>query len=386
MEETGNEVVYERKETSPLEEYLKKIFAPDGWGTKLLTPVGSVRFADGETARAFKTYLDRVAVGTTFSIAELLLEARYGQERGKELRSICAGGGGGIFLLEGTVTDARLRSLLGAYSVRGLCSLLTVCGGAELTPPVQPGAVDFVHSCFVILRNKDADAIQRAAAQLGNARLLRVGSTAAPGVLRIAEHGVTANHSLSEWIPSEPASLSLGDDCTEYYTQGRDAALASYCFSGMPWERVIRFAESLPLPQFLAASLGLYGVWAGYRNSASVLRFAPGTQVGLVVPRPQAVDGDVLYALCPKCTEGNVPLPDQVNRLRQFLSEQFASGMIKSVLPLKKNALSMIGRICGEELDYLPETGIPFGRFAVLAVAAGDKALPGTRLGRFQSR
>ncbi|MBQ0092992.1 MAG: hypothetical protein KBS45_06680 [Clostridiales bacterium] len=372
-------------EQTPFEKYLRKIFGKDGWATKLMTPIGRVRIADGETAEGFRRYLGRVATGETFRAADLLLDARYGVSRIKEIRSICKNGCK-IFLLEGIVADARLRTLLNTFTIRGLCSMLTVCGGADLEIPVSPNAEDLVHSRFVFLREKDADAIRNAASQFGNARLTMLGSVNGQGTLRVREGGKTKAFRFEELFPQSVVALQLGDDCTENYKQGRDAALASFCCSGMTWDRTIRVAEELALPNFTAAVFGLYNVWTSFKNSASVLHFGSGTQVGFVVPRPQAYDGDVLYAFCPKADQNGVPFYDQVLRLRDFLTDQKEKATIKSVLPLKKNAMSMIERICGAELEYVPEAELPFGKFTVLAIAPRGTELPGTVMGRFQSR
>lgn len=375
----------ETVEQTPMEAYLQKIFSKEGWATKLMTPVGRIKVADEETARALKRFLETTDVEETFRVCDLLLQARYEAKRIKEIRSMIKNGAR-LFLVDGTVTDAWFHAVLNSFSIRGICSLLTVCGGAELRVPTGMSAEDFAHSSFVFLREKDANAIRSAAEQRGTAKLIEVGTVIEPGCLRIVEWGKTLSYQLNELFPHAAVAMQLGDDCTEYFLQGRDAALGSYCSSGMPWVRSIRVAEELPFPQFMAAAIGLYDVWTEYRGSASVLRFATGTQVGFVVPRPEAVDGDVLYAFCPLCDEKGVPSHDQVERLRSFIADQYAKGNIKSVLPLKKNALSMIDRICGEELTYQPWTELPFGRFALLAIVPRGTEQPGTKLGVFQSR
>ena len=373
------------EQKTPFAAFLQKIFAKDGWANKLMTPVGRLRFADAETSEGFRRFIGRVETGETFRAVDLLLDARYGVNRIKEIRSVCKKGCK-LFLLEGIVSDARLRGLLNTFTIRGLCSMLTVCGGANLEIPVTPNAEELVHSRFIFLREKDANAIRNAVSQLGDAKLTLLGDVTGDGFLRIREWGKEMTYRLGELFPQTPVALQLGDDCTESYKQGRDAALASFCCSGLTWNRTIRVAEDLPLPQFMAAIFGLYNVWTSFKNSASVLRFAGGTQVGFVVPRPQVYDGDVLYAFCPKADERGVPFADQVLRLQDFLTEQSENGTIKSVLPLKKNALSMIERICGNDLHYLPEAEFPFGKFAVLAIVPRGSELPGTIMGRFQSR
>lgn len=382
MEELRTEMT-ETGELSPFVRYLKKIFAPDGWATKLTTPVGRVKIADARVSDGFTAYLDRVKVGTTFRAIDLLVDGRYAGSRSKEIRSICKNGGL-LFLIEGTVADNRLRYMLNSFSVRGICTLMTVCGGIELQIPASVTPEDLVHSQFVVLREKDADAICKATAQLGNAKLIPIGKVLDADLLRVDEWGKTTDFLFSDLFPETPVSLQLGDDCTEFFFQGRDAALAAYCCSGIIPDRTVRFAESLPLPQFIAAIFGIYDVWTLHENGACLLRFASGTQVGFVVPKPFVMDGDQLYAFCPKGEDG-IPDPDHTERLYDFLNEQHAGGNIKSVLPLKKNARSMLSRICGEELEYVPERDFPFGTFTVLAVVPSDKTLPGTKLGVFRS-
>ncbi len=362
---------------------LETAFAPNGWGTKLLTPIASVRIVPVSVANAFRSFVGNVAVGETFTINELLTATELIANR----RDVSGAPEDGIYLLSAPIADLRLRLSLLTRSVPGICALLQACGGAELTVPDGMTANAFLNTRLFILPKRDGDRLMKSEL----VPLVQVG-TVRPGILRLTDtSGQSAFRSAEEILKQEPLELTVSGSEEETFHDGFQSALAYSCSSFSQGSYYVNLASDLPYSGMLAGALGMFDAMLFYRLRQPPMRFLGNGKTALVVPRPSVESGDVLYAFRPKCDQKNRPLIGEINRLRMLLENGVQEGKIKSVLPLKKNAMDMMRRICGEELVYLPDQPFPEIRFpempfAVLAVLRFGEQAPGTRLGSFQSK
>ena len=71
--------------------------------------------------------------------------------------------------------------------------------------------------------------------------------------------------------------------------------------------------------------------------------------------------------------------------MQRYLTESVRAGKIKSVLPLKKNALEMMQKLGNGELEYKSERDFPTDGFTMLAILPAGTEVPGTKLGTFSS-
>lgn len=365
-------------------EYLEHMFSKDGWGTKMLTRVGKLRLLSARHGEAFRSFAENHISGSSFCIADMVLASEAGNARSVPQGKLSEG----IYLLSGAnAMDPRLVKTLMARSAPGLCGLLSVCPGAELTLPQDCGIELFVRSRFFLLQERDAQAIENAYAQLAGCRLVRAGRVV-QGELTFREGNgdvIAWSRKLSEIIPSAVVGMEIGDDCDDYFKDGVQAALTSYAFADLKLNVFFHFPEELTFPQLFMAELGIYDALSAFPVYSQPLRFAEGGTVSLIVPRVYIAAGDRLAAIRPKTDENHRLIPEELQKLRSFLSYATDAGKIKGVLPLKRNTLSMIENLCGESLEYIPSRDIP-GGFAVLAVIPAGEEDVGVRLGSFQPR
>lgn len=362
---------------------MEAAFSPNGWGTKLLTPIESVGIVPETAASAFRSFIGSVEVGETFTINELLTATELIANR----RDVSGAPEDGIYLLNEPIKDARLRLSLFTRSVPGVCALLQACGGAELTVPNGITANAFLNTRLYILPGRDGDRLMTSKV----VPLVRVG-TVKPGILCLTDAaGQSASCQTEELLQQTPQKLTVSSADEEIFRDGFQSALAYSCSCFSKGSYYVNLASDLPLSGMLAGALGMFDAMLFYRLRQPPMRFQANGKTALVVPRPSVESGDVLYAFRPKCDQRNRPLPSEVSRLRMMLENGVQDGKIKSVLPLKKNALDMVQRICGEDLAYrseqpFPEIRLPEMPFAVLAVLRFGEQAPGTKLGTFQSK
>lgn len=376
------EELYREEQGKPLSEdalFLKRVFAPDGWGTMLMTPITRLEIAPEKIAAAFKLFLGSVEVGKTFTMIELLTTPEMLFSR----MEVIGKPGDAIYMLTEPVGDPHLRRSLLQNSVSGLCGLLLATHGAELTVPEGMSLEKMAYNRFLILRERDGERF----CKTDLVKMVRVGSLC-PEKLRIKRGvNVSADFSLSELLPMAARETVIGSSSLDSYEQAFSGALAYSCCCLLPGEYFVNLASNQSFASFLASGFGLFAAMMRYRFALPPMHYAPNGRSGLVVPRPYVAAGDSVFVFRPKCGgPDNRPLPAEVTKLQQYLTEAVRDGKIKSVLPLKKNASEMMKRLGGDPMDYCSERAFPTDCFAVLAILPSGSEAPGTKLGYFQFR
>lgn len=377
-----NEELYTEEQGTPLSEdalFLKRVFAPDGWGTMLMTPITKLEIMPEKIAAAFKLFLASVEVGKTFTMMELLTTPEMLFNR----MEVIGKSGDGIYMLTEPVGDPHLRRSLLQNSVSGLCGLLLATHGAELTVPDGMSLEKMAYNRFLILRERDGERFCKTEL----VRMVRVGSLS-PEKLRIRRGvNVTADFSLSELLPIVPKEMAIGSSSLDSYEQAFSGGLAYGCCCLLPGEYFVNLASNQSFDSFLAGGLGLFAAMMRYRFALPPMHCAPNGRIGLVVPRPYVAVGDSVFVFRPKCGgQENRPLPAELANLQRYLTEAVRDGKIKSILPLKKNASEMMEKLGGEEMEYCSERDFPTDCFAVLGILTSGSEAPGTKLGQFQFR
>lgn len=369
MEETTRIEEQEQVQTEAAGSPLRRMLAPDSWCSRLLTPIGKVAIVPEKVANAFKLFVKRVGVGETFTLAELLMagELLLGRE-------VYGKPGDGIYMMSGSVQDARLGSSLMGRSVPGLYGLITAAGGAEIQLPAGIGAEQLAYDRMLLLREKDGDRIVSS----GLVPLVRIG-TVVPDRLRVG------GEELTDLIPREATELTIGAEGAEEHRAAANALLGYSCCGMFPGTYFINLASDRGLAQMLAGALGIFEAMAQYRFALPPMRFNPNGNTGLVVPRPQLYSGDNVYVFHPKCGPDGLPVPLELNKLRAFLMENFRTKKIRSVLPLKGNAPDMLRRMGGDKLTYVEEMALPTDKFAMLGILPFGEQAPGTKVGSYRA-
>lgn len=359
--------------------FIEQYFGPDGAGTKLMTPITKLEICHERVANAFKLFLDTVEVGETFTVMELLTTPEMAFSRSE----LIAKPGDAVYMLTAPVSDARLFRSLMQTAAAGLCGLLQATRGVELDLPAGVSLGQLANRRLLILRERDGERF----CKTDLVKMVRVG-TLCPERLRIKRGTeVLADYPLAQLLPSTAVQLTLPSSDAEAYEQAFSGALATLCCMALTGEYFVNLPSDLPLPSFLAGSLGLFAGMMRYRFALPAVHYAPNGKIGLVVPRPYISMGDCVYVFRPKCGGiDNRPLPSELAKLQQYLTESVRAGKIKSVLPLKKNAQEMMQRLGNEELEYRAERDFPADCFAMLAILPAGADAPGTKLGSFQFR
>ncbi|MBR4799373.1 MAG: hypothetical protein IK047_03830, partial [Clostridia bacterium] len=80
-------------------------------------------------------------------------------------------------------------------------------------------------------------------------------------------------------------------------------------------------------------------------------------------------------------------LPDKIHlgQLCYYLSEMKKRGIVKDVLPVKKNVDATIDRLCGETLEYSALADIPERCAGVIVSVRRGDSVNGIRLGFFRN-
>ncbi len=374
-----NEELYTEQNISAKSEealFLEQYFSPDGVGTKLMTPITKLEICNDRIANAFKLFLDSVAVGETFTVTELLTtpEMVFGRSE------LIAKQGDAVYMLTEPIPDPRLHRSLMQASAAGLCGLLQATRGVELSLPAGMSLAQLANKRMLILRERDGERF----CKTNIVKMVRIGSLC-PDRLRIKRGlEVLADYPLSDLLPLEAVSLTIGATAVDAFEQAFAGALGYACCAVLPGEYFVNLPADLAQDAFLAGALGLFTAMMHYHFALPAMRYAANGKGGLVVPRPQVNAGDCVYVLRPKYGGAeNRPLPAELVKLQRYLAESVHTGKIKSVLPLKKNAPEMMQRLGGGELDYIAERDFPTEGFAMLVILSDEGGVPGTKLGRF---
>ena len=358
--------------------FLEQYFAPDGAGTKLMTPISKVEICHERIAEAFKLFLDTVEVGESFTVMELLTtpEMAFGRSE------LIARQGDAVYMLTEPVADARLHRSLMQSAAAGLCGLLQATRGVELDLPVGMSLAQLANKRMIILRERDGERF----CKTNIIKMVRIG-TLCPDRLRVKRGAeMLADFALSELLPRNDVALTIEEKEIDAFEQAYAGALGFACCAALAGEFFVNLPSDLSQGAFLAGALGLFGAMMRYRFMLPSMRYTPNGRGGLVVPRPQVVAGDCLYVFRPKYGGAeNRPLPAELAKLQRYLTESVRAGKIKSVLPLKKNASEMMQRLGNGELEYRAERAFPDDGFAMLAIISVGTEVPGTKLGSFQS-
>lgn len=375
-----NEELYAEEREKPFSEeelLLKRLFAPNGCGTMLMTPISKLSVVPEKIALAFKTFLENVDIGETFTLIELLTTPELVFNR----MEVVGKPGDGIYMLTEPVADPHLRRSLMQNSVPGLCGLLLATHGAELQITDSMPLEKMINNRFLILRERDGERFCRT----DLIKMVRVGSLCTERLRVKRGDSVVADFALSELLPMSSVELTIPASASEAYEQAFSSVLAYGCCCLLSGDYHVNFASNQEFSSFVAGALGLFAAMMRYRFALPPLRFVPNGRIGLVVPRPSVTVGDGIFVFRPKCGGyDNRPIPSELAKLQRYLTDAVREGKIKSVLPLKKNALEMMNKLGNSDLVYCPERSFPTDCFAVLAVLPAGTEAPGTRLGHFQ--
>ena len=355
---------------------IQRIFAPGNWGAKLLTPISKVAFYSYPLANAFKQFPENADLGETFTLSEMLscAELLYGRA------DTVAKEGDAVYVLLEPVKDFHLMASLMRNSVLGICSLLQATRGVELSVPVGMEFERFLQGRFLILRQKDGDRF----CSTNLVKMARVG-TLCQGHLRVVSSGtVLADFDLASLLPSSPVELEITSLEEDAFKQAMEGALSYSCCCFGDGDYYVNFPEDLPVTTFAACCIGLLEAMMRYRFAQPPVRFFNTGRIGLVVPRPYVTDGDGVFAFRPKAGADGMPVPGELMKLQRYLAENVKIGKIKSVLPLKKNALEMMNKLGDGEVVYVPSREFPADGFSVLAIMSVGADVPATKVGEFQ--
>lgn len=355
---------------------LLDIFAPGSWGAKLMTPISKASFYSRGIADAFKQFPDNADLGETFTLVELLscAELLYGHAQ------TVAKAGDAIYMLTEPVKDIHLMASLMRNSVSGICGLLQATRGVVLSVPVGMGFDKLLYGRFIILREKDGERF----CSTSLVKMVRVG-TLCEGRLRVVSAGETlADFELAQLLPASPVELEITSLEEDVFHQALTGAISYSCCCFGGGEYYVNLSGDLPMATFTAGCIGIFSAMMRYRFALPPMRFVPNGRTGLVVPRPYITDGDGVFAFRPKYGADGMPLPGELMKLQRYLAENVKLGKIKSVLPLKKNALEMMNKLGDGEVAYAPLREFPTDGFSVLAIMATGADVPATKLGEFQ--
>ena len=367
MEETT------RTERPAVGALLREILSPEGWCGKLLTPIRRLEIQPANVAEAFKMFLRRIGVGETFTLAELLMagELLYSRE-------VYGKPGDGIYLLKEPVREQRLADSLMTRSVPGLYGLLTAAGGAELHLPAGISAERIAYERLLLLREKDGERLISS----GMIPLVKVGNVT-PDSLRVTADGGEFPADLSDLLVREPQALTVGDKDGIDYRPAFYAVLGYGCCGNLPGKYYINLASDRTLAQMFSGAVGLFEGMLKYRYPLPPMRFNPNGSTGLVVPRPQLYAGDCVYVFRPRLLPNGDPMPEEYRKLHMFLLDGYRTKKVRSVLPLKGNAPSLLNRMGGSDFTFVEDAPLPLGSFAMLGILPAGTHAPGTQVGHY---
>lgn len=238
---------------------------------------------------------------------------------------------------------------------------------------------------FVVLPEKKAQKVINSAKSYG-IELVKTGTVLAENklVLTRGNEVIEEVEKDSFYNDKEQNSIVLDESCYNDFLDGYKAVCSYSSCVRVNDNNLLRIGLSGTLAQICARALGIFEAMITTKLIPVTMFFNPDTVCTVAVHRPTVVDGDYLYLLRVKTEPNGLPDKNHLAQLNYYLTEMKHKNIIKDVLPLKENIISVIKRLCGDNLEYMPLCGIPVGSFGVIVSVPRGFSVNGIKLGYFK--
>ena len=353
----------------------------EGLHSILFKPISGVTVNDNLIGEAFREFISSAEQADTFTVGDLI----FGAETVIKGGDPAPADGSSVWCLD-KLGKGRYSKKLLRYSVGGVYALLGLRNGVCLDIDAMGGSLPSaeIKRFAVMPRHKGERMIAKAGREGINA--VECGSVLA-GNSVIIKRGreVIASFDRSILFPNAACSLTLGEQHRADYADGYKALCTYSACRSVSENVIIRFGLGGGTESVCARALGYFRALTVFKSIPVNVVFTSEEHCDVAVPRPNAEDGDYLYLL--RVRDDNFGLPDKIHlgQLCYYLSEMKKRGIIKDVLPIKKNVEATIDRLCGETLEYSSLADIPDKCAGVIVNVRRGYSVNGIKLGCFRN-
>ena len=179
-------------------------------------------------------------------------------------------------------------------------------------------------------------------------------------------------------------SIVIDESCYNDFLDGYKAVCSYSSCVKVNDNNLLRISLSGSLAQLCARALGIFEAMLNTKLMPVTMFFTNDSCCSVAVRRPVIQDGDYLYLLRVRVQPDGLPDRNHLAQLNNYLYEMKHKNIIKDVLPLKENIISVINRLCSNNMEYMPLCGIPVGSFGVIVSVPRGFSVNGIKLGYFK--
>lgn len=333
---------------------------------------------------AFASFVKDVECGKTFSVAELLYSSEALLKKGE----INENAGNLIYCYDHSkFFVGRAATKMLKNSVSGIYALMAIHNGVAIEISAAGGSLAAAETKrFVIIPPKKEDAFVKEALRNG-IQLTKCGSVLSNNRIILTLNGATVADIDKTKIDSESEamSISLGQEHFSAFLSGYNAVCSIALCNCVADNNIVRFGLGCDLAAACARALGFYAAAMFLKLVPIRTVFTSDNTATVAVPRPNVTDGDYLYLLKLRNDPNGLPEKGHYGQLFYYLSEKKRMGIIKDVLPMRENINKTIGRLCGNNLEYVPLSQAPDDCFAVIVSVGRGESVNGIKLGYFKN-
>ena len=353
----------------------------EGLHSILFKPISGVTVNESRIGDSFREFISSAEQAASFTVGDIIFGAETVIKGGDPFPA----DGSGIWCIERPGKGRYSQKLL-KKSVGGVYALLGLRNGLCLDIDAMGGSLPSAEiKRFAILPDRKGAKIAAKAAAEG-INMQECGSVLA-GNSVIIKRGreVIASFDRSILFPREAAALSLGESFRADFDEGYKAVCTYSACRAVTENVIIRCGLGGGTESVCARALGYFKALMIFKSIPVNVVFTAESCCDVAVPRPNAQDGDYLFLL--RVREDDSGLPDKIHlgQLCYYLSEMKKRGIVKDVLPVKKNVDATIDRLCGETLEYSALADIPERCAGVIVSVRRGDSVNGIRLGFFKN-
>lgn len=353
----------------------------EGLHSVLFKPISGITVNDSAIGEAFREFISSAEQAESFTVGDMI----FGAETVIKGCEPEAADGNAVWCIDKTGSGRCAKKLL-KNSVGGIYALFGLRNGLCLDIDAMGGSLPSaeIKRFAVMPLSKGAKLAAHAASE--GIKMVECGTVlSANSVIIKRGREVIASFDRSILFPRESAAISLGEQYRGDFADGYKALCTYSACRAVSENVIIRFGLGGGIENVCARALGYFKALMIFKTIPVNIVFTAESVCDVAVPRPNAADGDYLFLL--RVREDGFGMPDKIHlgQLCYYLGEMKRRGIIKDVLPIKKNVDATIERLCGKNLEYCALADIPDRCPGVIVSVRRGDSVNGIRLGYFKN-
>ena len=341
--------------------------------------IGSIKIADARISKVFMKIAKEIEFDTTFSVAELFLGAEAVISKGKP-KSLA---GYVIYSYDKFSTNEKLAK----NSVNGIFSLLALNNGLKIDLDAIGGSYSAAElKRFLVIPANKIEKFQ-SIAQKDGILLTKAGEIVANNTITVLKDNAVIEVVDKSIIDksSEPISVNITVDNYKAFTEAFLSVCTISLCDRVNVNNVVRFSCQNDINNLVAAAIGYYSAVSQLKYKNVKRLFTSDKRTSVAVPRPLVADGDYFYLLRLRMDEDGLPERPHLAQLNYYLGIKKNEGVIKNVLPVRENILSLLNRLAGDNLSFETLLELPENSYGVVVSVPRGESVNGIKLGYFKN-